>query len=225
MNQQVGKAESAERFVENRDYESTAAARCGCYAIFSDLTASPHDVEPLLARGKASYIIDGLPYSLDVQWLLDELRSMDMTQLKFEYSGIFEVGNDGPPVPIREDLQLGQLSGLREDIVRFYDFFDYGLDEKFAWAPDHLSVELEFMHYLCYQEASGAGDILSFQLGQADFAERHLNNWVPKLAANVKNLRPNSFYCRVTEALREFLATDIDWQAATIKAAGTESEC
>ena len=225
MNQQAGKATSAERFVENRDYESTAAARCGCYAIFSDLTASPHDVEPVLARGKASYVTDGLPYSLDVRGLLDELRSMDTVQLKFEYSGIFEVGNDGPPVPIREDLQLGQLSGLREDIVRFYDFFGYGLDEKFAWAPDHLSVELEFMHYLCYQEASGAGDILSFQLGQADFAERHLNNWVPKLAANVKNLRPDSFYCRVVEALREFLATDIDWQAGTIKAAGTESEC
>lgn len=225
MNQQVGKATSAERFVENRDYESTAAARCGCYAIFSDLTASPHDVEPLLARGETSYIPDGLPYTLDLQSLLDELRSMDMAQLKFEYSGIFEVGNEGPPVPIREDLQLGQSSGLREDIVRFYDFFGYGLDKRFAWAPDHLSVELEFMHYLCYQEASGAGDILSFQLAQADFAERHLNNWVPKLAADVKNLRPNSCYCRVVEALRKFLAADIDWQATTIKVAGTESEC
>ena len=64
-----------------------------------------------------------------------------------------------------------------------------------------------------------------FQLAQADFAERHLNNWVPKLAANVKDLRPDSFYCRVVEGLRDFLATDINWQTGTIKAAGTESEC
>ena len=220
MNQQAGKAISAERFVENRNYESTAAARCGSYAIFSDLTASPHDVESVLARGETSYATDGLPYSLDVRPLLDELRSMDMDQLKFEYSSIFEVGNEGPPVPIREDLQLGQPAGLREDIVRFYDFFGYGLDEKFAWAPDHLSVELEFMHYLCYQEASGVGDRLSFQLGQADFSERHLMNWVPQLAANVKDLQPDSFYCRVVEGLSEFLATDINWQTGTIKEAG-----
>ncbi len=220
MNQQAGQATPAERFVENRDSENTATARYGCYAIFSDLIASPHDVEPVLARGEASYVTDGLPYSLNVGRLLDELRSIDIAQLKSEYSGIFEVGNEGPPVPIREDLQLGQPAGLREDIVRFYDFFGYRLDEKFAWAPDHLSVELEFMHYLCYQEAAGAGDTLSFQLAQADFSGRHLTNWVPKLAADVKDLRPDSFYCRVVEGLSEFLASDMNWQTGTIKAAG-----
>jgi DMSO reductase family type II enzyme chaperone len=136
--------------------------------------------------------------------------------LKSEYSGLFEVGSQGPPVPIREDLQTGQRAGTREDIIRFYDYFGYRLDEHFAWAPDHLSVELEFMHFLCFHEASDSDDPVSWQLAQAEFSERHLHNWVSQLAGAVARLAPESFYCRVLLALQDFIARDLDWQRSTI---------
>ena len=209
-----------QRFVENRNLERTAPARCACYAIFSDLTASPHEVEARAATGDNTDILDDLPFSFTVQSLLDEQCSMESDRLKLEFSALFEVGSDGPPVPIREDLQLGQPAGLREDIVRFYDFFKYGLEEKFAWAPDHLSVELEFMHYLCYQEASRTDDRLSYQLAQVDFSERHLYNWVPQLVSAVTKLQPDSFYCRVVTALSEFVSMDYAWQLSTVAETG-----
>ena len=161
-----------------RAADGTAPGRCVLYAIFSDITASPFDAEPAVAGEAIELKTLGLPYELpNLEALLQAWREMDRDVLKREYSGLFEVGSNGPPVPIREDLHRDQPAGVREDIVRFYEFFGYGLEEQFAWAPDHLSVELEFMHFLCFQEAESAaagGDALSFQLAQSDFAERHL---------------------------------------------------
>jgi DMSO reductase family type II enzyme chaperone len=162
----------------------------------------------------------GLPFPASFDALLEEFAAADAESLKAQYSGLFEVGSQGPPTPIREDLQTGQRAGTREDIVRFYDYFGYRLDDRFAWAPDHLSVELEFMHFLCFHEARDSADRLSWQLAQADFAGRHLDNWVPQLAAAVAGLAPGSFYSRALLALRDFVASDLAWQASTILTTG-----
>ena len=128
------------------------------------------------------------------------------------------MGSDGPPVPIREDLHRNQPAGLREDIVRFYDFFGYGLSEKFAWAPDHLSVELEFMHFLTYRESQeSVADALSFQLAQHDFSERHLRSWVSDLAQRVTDERPDALYGRLLAAMADFFEQDFAWQQSTIE--------
>lgn len=209
-----------------REPAATAAGRCLMYAVFSDVIASPFDTEPAVAGDVIVPDELGLPFAPgDMEALLAEWRTADRDQLRREYSGLFEVGSDGPPVPVREDLHRNQPAGVREDIVRFYDFFGYGLSEKFAWAPDHLSVELEFMHYLIYQEsrgfepgeaASSAADLLSFQLAQHDFSERHLVNWVPELAARVGAQQPGALYARILAAMSEFLSSDFAWQQSTI---------
>jgi DMSO reductase family type II enzyme chaperone len=209
------------RTVSGREADRTAGARCRAYALFSDLTASPQEVdtrEPVAQRiGRAD---EGLPYPLGLDDLLREFAIVELRQLQAEYSGLFEVGSQGPPAPIREDLQTGQKAGTREDIVRFYDYFGYRLGDRHAWAPDHLSVELEFMHFLCYHEAQQAADRLSYQLAQADFTERHLQRWVPRLAAEVARLAPATLYCRVIGALGDFIARDLAWQNSTILMTG-----
>ncbi|MFZ1625825.1 MAG: molecular chaperone TorD family protein [Gammaproteobacteria bacterium] len=203
-------ASTVPRSVVNRDTAATAALRCLCYAAFSELMASPHEVDAragLLARV-------GLGETLDA--LLTEVGSADLQRLQAEYSGLFEVGSEGPPVPIREDLQTGQRAGTREDVVRFYDYFGYVLDEKFSWQPDHLSLELEFMHYLCFRESEQGPDALSYQLAQVDFVERHLVRWVPRFSAEVEKHASGSLYARVVAALRDFIEEDFAWQSATI---------
>lgn len=218
MNDPAGKGEAAAalRVVgAGRETETTAMARARCYAAFSELTASPHDVEVHAAVGDRLQGDRGtLPDALLA--LLDELLATDDETLKLGYSSLFEVGSEGPPASIREDLFSGSKAGTREDLIRFYDFFGYRLGERFAWAPDHLSLQLEFMHFLCYHEASDAGHRLSWQLGQADFAVRHLVNWVPSLAARVESLEPGGFYARVLATLADFLLADLGWQDSTI---------
>jgi len=207
--------------VSKRDAQQTAVARCACYAAVSELVCSPHDLDP---RESLSEKIQGdkidigitLDYADGLNSLLKEFVELDLDRLKHEYSSLFEVGSDGPPCPIREDLQTGQRAGTREDLVRFYNFFNYKLEDKFAWAPDHLSVELEFMHFLCYLEASDAANALSYQLAQADFSARHLVRWVPGLANSVANTSPDSIYYRAIDSIEKFLVADYAWQSGTI---------
>jgi DMSO reductase family type II enzyme chaperone len=202
-----------------REPAGTAPGRCLLYALCSDLTASPFDAEPAVADREIDFSELHLPYALGaLPQVLRDWREADREQLKREYSGLFEVGSDGPPVPIREDLHREQSAGVREGIVRFYDFFGYGLSDSFAWAPDHLSVELEFMHFLAYNEAEKSGaDALSCQLAQFDFAERHLVSWVPELADRIATQQPDAFYGKVLRSVSEFLLTDFAWQHTTIE--------
>jgi len=199
-----------------REREATAPVRCSCYAVLSELLASPHDLDPRVPLREKSGIASGLEFGAPVDAALSAYVESELDDLKRQYSGLFEVGDDGPPVPIREDLQTGQRAGTREDLVRFYSFFKYSLGEKFAWAPDHASVELEFMHYLCYHEASADDGHLSYQLAQFDFSSRHLVTWLPRLANNVQAKSPDSIYGRIVGVVCEFLLRDHEWQAATI---------
>ena len=222
--------------VSKRDAQQTAVVRCACYAALSELVCSPHDLDPREAlsekiqgekiQGEKIDIGKTLDYAAGLTGLLTEFVALDLDQLKYEYSSLFEVGSDGPPCPIREDLQTGQRAGTREDLVRFYNFFNYKLEDKFAWAPDHLSVELEFMHFLCYREASDDANAVSYQLAQIDFSERHLVRWVPGLANSVANTLPGSIYHRAVDSIEKFLAADYAWQSGTIitadKEAGTD---
>lgn len=206
------------RHVHDRDINATAAPRCTCYAAWSELTASPHDLDPRPGLREKLGALGELPHAQAMRALIAEFVDTELDLLKRQYSSLFEVGSDGPPVPIREDLQTGQRTGTREDLVRFYDFFGYRLAERFAWAPDHLSVELEFMHFLCYGEATAEEDESPYQLAQVDFAERHLVRWVPDLAAQTAKATDDGLYRRVMAALSDFILADYDWQLGTISA-------
>jgi len=196
--------------------EHTAALRCACYAAWSELTASPHEVDTRDSLQDKRGAGGALGYGAGLDALIDEYLGRDPVELKREYSGLFEIGSDGPPVPIREDLQTGQRAGTREDLVRFHDYFGYALSQNFAWQPDHLSVELEFMHYLCYREATAESDALTFQLAQVDFAERHLLNWIGRPCDAVQEIAADSLYARILSLLMAFVAADVAWQRETI---------
>ncbi len=207
---------SPTRTINGRDTERTAAARCACYAILSELACSPHDMDPRPGLRDKIDEIAALDYATDLDSFVREFVELDLATLKTEYSALFEIGSDGPPCSIREDLQTGQRTGTREDLIRFYNYFNYKLEEKFAWAPDHLSVELEFMHFLCYREASAGADAASYQLAQVDFSQRHLVRWVPQLAKGVARVASGSIYRRAMDTIEEVLTADYAWQNGTI---------
>ncbi|MGI9330706.1 MAG: molecular chaperone TorD family protein [Gammaproteobacteria bacterium] len=204
------------RKVHDRDLDTTAPGRCACYAAWSELTASPHDLDPRPGLREKLGAWSAVAHGKPLDALVNEFIDTELDVLKRQYSSLFEVGSDGPPVPIREDLQTGQKAGTREDLVRFYDFFGYNLAERFAWAPDHLSVELEFMHFLCYGEAATEDEPEPYQFAQIDFAERHLVRWVPDFSGNVGKAAGDSIYTRVTAALKDFVLADYEWQSGTI---------
>ncbi len=197
-----------------RQVEITALPRATIYSLFSQLLSSPHELKPLSLTPDVSF--EGLPYDFDLTEMINSYIENNQEELRLKYSGLFEVGDDGPPAPIREDLFLAQPAKLREDLVRFYDYFGYQLDEEFQWQMDHLSIELEFMHFLVIGELRSDSDKLSFQLGQFDFLEKHLVNWVPLLSKKLSTLDQSDIYTKIVIELEQFLLRDQGWQKETI---------
>lgn len=69
-----------------------------------------------------------------------------------------------------------ERTALFEELVRWYDLFGLSREEQ-ADLPDHISVQLEFMHFLTFLEGRHAKDQetrRSLRKAQSDFLERHL---------------------------------------------------
>ncbi|HQW09094.1 MAG TPA: molecular chaperone TorD family protein [Steroidobacteraceae bacterium] len=213
----------ARRYVRNRDTSLTAPIRCRTYALFSALLASPHDLETGAPLCDAGWTDEVRPYGIDLAGLGSAYAGTGWRSQARDYSALFEVGDSGPPVAIREQQQFKDLPGVREELVRFYEFFGYLLSERYAWAPDHLSVILEFTHFLCYRESSARRDILSYQLAQLDFVSRHLINWTPVLVERIDAARPGSIFADIARSLHRFVVHDHEWQASTVF--GSDGRC
>lgn len=210
-----------------RDADS-ARARTLAYALFSNLLASPFDAKVSYAlRDLIQQLADAahvLPFAFDLGDIEDAAKDVDDTDMgliRRQYSGLFEVGSDGPPVPLRAELVRTNESVAKEEIIRFYEHFNYALSPSYQWAPDHLSILLEFVQTLAYQE-SQAGDaraLLSFQLGQRDFVMRHIADWMPGVIDRLsRNAQQSSIFGVIVTALDRFIRADLAWQNQTLDA-------
>ena len=203
------------------------------YAVFSRLTASPFEQTDeqldMLFGGELSGALRDvhgqLPFALDLLPLAEaasQFTKDDLPKLRRSYSSKFEVGSDGPPVPLRAELVRSQDTKLKEELVRFYDFFSYKLNDDIAWSPDHLSIMLEFMQLLCLKEQAAKSDeaIVSLTLAQLDFLDRHVVSWVPVCVGRLLQSHRDDFFTKVMTTLWEFLEQDRAW----ISSAVTETE-
>ncbi|MBL8643697.1 MAG: molecular chaperone TorD family protein [Rhodospirillaceae bacterium] len=210
-----------------RDADS-ARARTLAYAVFSALLASPFDTKVSYGlRDLAQQLSDCahvLPYTFDAADVEQAARHMDDADVglvRREYSGLFEVGSDGPPVPLRAELVRTNESVAKEEIIRFYEHFNYALNDGYQWAPDHLSILLEFVQTLARHEsqAPDARALLSYQLAQRDFVTRHIADWLPGAMERLaRHDRACSFFGTALTALNRFIRADLAWQNQTLDA-------
>jgi putative dimethyl sulfoxide reductase chaperone len=85
----------------------------------------------------------------------------------------------------------------------------------FSGTPDHIAVELEFMHFLAVKEldALSAGQLdraQNFRQKQRAFLERHLAAWVPDFSRSVEEQAQTEFYRSLAAATRIFVENDFD---------------
>lgn len=213
--------------LEERDRESVLA-RSAAYALFSQLTAPPAratDDPDHFLPGDLPYALEeieeALPCDVDfyplakTAWRLSE---SDYHALRDEYTQLFETAADELPVPICESQARGRSAQSRDELLGFYEFFGYAPREENQAQPDHLSVMLEFMHYLtwCESQETDPVEILSWQFAQRDFLERHLTDWFSQLLVGVQLNGSSLFYLRLFESLGAFLRADARWQQQTI---------
>lgn len=95
------------------------------------------------------------------------------------------------------------------EVLKFYQEAGLSVDNKEP--PDHIAIELEFMHHLCLKEAEAraAGnqaEILRNSELQAQFFHTFLH-WVPQFCESIKKGTTNPFYSDLADCLNRFVIT------------------
>ena len=106
-----------------------------------------------------------------------------------------------------------------------------GLDtaKDFKDAPDHITAELEFMHYLVFKEIEAFLDsdieiALDFIQKQKCFLERHLLAWISEFAGNIIGNAEALFYQNLAKATETFLKENYQIVCAALDSGQLNSE-
>ena len=207
------KAEVLSELVGSEERE--AAARSRGYRVFAEALEYPDELRvEEIRKGELADALKEILGELDSK-LVDEidwnaLRDPGQGEdLAIEYTRLFDVGASGPPCPLYGGLYGGARMKTMEEAVRFYNHFGLKVaEEEPHELPDHLTTELEFLHYLSFREAEAlqeGKDPGPYRRAQSDFVERHPGRWVPKLNARLEQQEPMPFFRELFRALQHFL--------------------
>jgi DMSO reductase family type II enzyme chaperone len=133
-------------------------------------------------------------------------------EFESEYIRLFDVGAAGPPCPLYGGVYGGDRMKVMEDAVRFYNFFALRLAPTLHELPDHITTELEFLHYLTFREAEACEsgiDPAPLLRAERDFLARHLCRWVPQLRARLAKQKTTcTFFSALVQFSEAYFAAD-----------------
>ncbi|MBI4493368.1 MAG: molybdopterin-dependent oxidoreductase [Chloroflexi bacterium] len=164
----------------------------------------------------------GLPYPLPIDGAALAPPGPAPTTLQGAYAHLFDVGSvGGPPCSLYEGEYRGNRLGVMEDLLRFHRFFGLRRAPEVHERPDHLAVELEFLHWLTFQQAralaSGRVEAAqSYAAATRDFLAAHVAELAEQVAGRVARLtaEPQSeipFYPSLARLAAEFCAQDLQY--------------
>ncbi len=145
----------------------------------------------------------------------EQLRSADATQLQTEHRRIFThiLSLDCPPCEtfytashiFQETQELSDIGGF---------FRAFGLEMADKERLDHISVELEFMHFLTYKEAyalthHGPAKARLCRDVQRKFVQDHLGRWATRFAQRLGQKANGGYYGCLASLVEAYLTTEV----------------
>jgi DMSO reductase family type II enzyme chaperone len=206
--------------------ERTAASRSQMYALLSVAFGFPdRDLHEAVRDGafvqSVATLCKALPHALSTA-VTGGLATApdDYVEFESEYIRLFDVGASGPPCPLYGGVYIGDRMKNMEEATRFYNFFELRLSSDVRELPDHITTELEFLHYLAFREVEAAqrsGDVASLRRAEHDFLERHLCRWVPRLRERMLKQKPAPFFLALVDFAIAFFDADRAHVAAALE--------
>lgn len=180
-------------------------------------------------------------------WIASECKNWSLSDLQAEHRRVFSnvIALDCPPYEtlFGNDHVFGQAHTMG-DIAGFYKAFGVELSRDIHERQDHLSVELEFMHFLSYKESyarchDGDDKIQIVEDAQKKFVREHIGRWVPMFSRMLMKKADSGFFRVMAELSSEWMDFDVaylgvqpepysetDYRPATFSSPeGTTYEC
>jgi DMSO reductase family type II enzyme chaperone len=209
------------------DEEFQGAARSRMYRLLSGAFTFPEEAFHRAALGgeflsEVLEIAAGLPYPLPLaegeplRTILGDVPA-DYVEFQSEYVRLFDVGVPRPPCPLFGGLYLRSRRAVMQEVTRFYHHFGLSLDGESRELPDHITTELEFMHFLTFREVSALQrekDRGPYLRAQRDFLQRHLARWVPQVKVLAEKQRAFPFFLGLVGLTEAFLLADFAYVAS-----------
>lgn len=159
--------------------------------------------------------------TMDTKALVDE--GTTVAALTQEFTRLFDAGARGTACSLNGGLQVGPQMKVMEEAVRFYGHFGLTLSEEQKELPDHLTTELNFLHFLALGEhelQAGGASTTAYRLARRDFIARHPGRWVPIMKQKLQTMNPLPLFLVLTGLLEHLLSRDLaELEAAHGKAA------
>lgn len=160
-------------------------------------------------------VLQGILASLDTPGFDLRIPEMDLEDLQAAHRRAFGVNGSlcyeteyGLPHEYRQSQELADLAG-------FYAAFGFQMGGPVRERPDHLAVELEFMHVLAFKEAIALQDGLVEHVeicvdAQRKFLGEHLGVWISLMADSLARHAGDNPFTRLVRATADFVQADAD---------------
>jgi TorA maturation chaperone TorD len=195
-----------------------ALTRSAVHGLFAGLLAPPQDATTLADQFEQAHNLAGavparLPFTWSTGSLLNAVamaRGLDPAGLAERYRALFERGDDGEPLDLRES-RAGDDELAVSRLARTYERFAY---TPLAGLPiDHIAQELHFLRHLAESEADQPSPETraEWRGWQADFIDQHPGRWVADLASRASAASGRCPFAGVVLALSQWLPRDRRW--------------
>jgi DMSO reductase family type II enzyme chaperone len=196
----------------------TAASRSLLYAGFVEALAYPDaDALEAIRSGRFAEALRQLLAAADADlhegtnWQALRDAGAGTDELQAEYTRLFLAGADGPACALEEGIHQGTALQAMEEALRYYEFFGLSLRGDREEQPDHLKTELEFLHYLTYQESHAVSQgtaVDGLWRAQRDFIQRHPGSWVPVARQKLVTSDAMPFFVELMRLLERFFDSE-----------------
>lgn len=191
---------------------SPAARRANAYHALAQAFRAPADWEPTLPSAlRRHFALLGSPLRERAAETADaweaalrdgERAALDHARL---FIGPFEI--QAPPyASLYLDPERRLMGRVSQQVAREYAEAGLAPGPPPREAPDHVTVELEFMYFLAFQEATTADRVWAER--QRRFWRSHLGRWLPELARRIRDGNSHPFHA----ALAQLVACFADWE-------------
>ncbi len=193
----------------------SAEARSHAYRVFAEAFGYPEgelldEIRSGALRDAVHEALEAVSPGLEEEFDREALHvDGDGDALAAEYTRLFDVGTSGPPCPLHGGLWMGDRMKTMEEVLRFYRHFGLTVGGEPSELPDHLGLELEFLHYLAFRESQALRDGTdpgAFTRAERDFLTRHPGRAVPLLRAKLEQVQAAPFFVALARALEGLLA-------------------